>query len=334
MSRRLLGIALALVLVTSSSVAWATPLGSKRDQAKSVKAQIDTLDGKMEIAVEDYNEASSKYHSLNRQVSVISARLRKIRKRTDVLQRALNTRAVHMYRTGPLGVVDVLLGTASFEDFAATWDFLNQMNEREAGMVSELKVSRSKAATTKASLVKTRAEARAVYQDMRARKRSIESQLGERRSKLAGLGKEIEALEAEQRRAALASLGSGGGWDYGDPTNAPRSGVVAIAMGLRDKPYRYGAAGPNAFDCSGFTMYVYAQVGVHLPHSSRAQISCGQRVSRANLAPGDLVFFYNPIHHVGIYVGGGQFIHAPHTGAVVQVDSLAAHGGYVGACRP
>jgi cell wall-associated NlpC family hydrolase len=79
-------------------------------------------------------------------------------------------------------------------------------------------------------------------------------------------------------------------------------------------------------------MFVYAQVGVDLPHSSSGQISCGQRVSRSDLEPGDLVFFGSPIHHVGIYVGGGMMIHAPHTGEVVSIDPISSD--YSGACRP
>jgi cell wall-associated NlpC family hydrolase len=81
-------------------------------------------------------------------------------------------------------------------------------------------------------------------------------------------------------------------------------------------------------------MYVYRQVGVSLPHSSRAQYNSGPHVSRANLQPGDLVFFgRSRIHHVGIYVGGGSYIHAPHSGAVVRIDPLN-RGDYAGACRP
>ena len=109
---------------------------------------------------------------------------------------------------------------------------------------------------------------------------------------------------------------------------------MAIAKRYIGRPYVWGASGPGSFDCSGFTMFVYAQVGVRLPHSSAAQIGYGQRVSRANLAPGDLVFFYRPIHHVGIYVGGGRFIHAPNSGSSVRIDSLAGHSSYSGACRP
>jgi cell wall-associated NlpC family hydrolase len=105
-------------------------------------------------------------------------------------------------------------------------------------------------------------------------------------------------------------------------------------MSKLGSPYQWAADGPNSFDCSGFTMWVYRQVGVGLPHSSRAQYNVGQRVSRANLKPGDLVFFgRSRIHHVGIYVGGNQYIHAPSTGDVVKVSSLN-RTDYVGAVRP
>jgi cell wall-associated NlpC family hydrolase len=99
---------------------------------------------------------------------------------------------------------------------------------------------------------------------------------------------------------------------------------VGIAMGYLGTPYVYGGASPSGFDCSGLVMYAYAQVGVSLPHNTVAQWSYPDSVSvsRSQLQPGDLVFFYG-LGHVGIYVGGGNFIHAPHTGSVVRIDSLS-----------
>lgn len=117
--------------------------------------------------------------------------------------------------------------------------------------------------------------------------------------------------------------------------------IVDIAMQYRGRAYRFGATGPYSFDCSGFTAYVLARVGIRLPHSAAGQMGSGPRVSMNNLQPGDLVFFANTymrgISHVGIYIGSGKFINAENPSSGVQVSSLhtaywAAH--YAGAVRP
>ena len=117
---------------------------------------------------------------------------------------------------------------------------------------------------------------------------------------------------------------------------SPYGNVVSIAMSYIGVPYVWGGASPaTGFDCSGLVMYVYAQVGVSLPHNAAAQYGYGTPVPRDQLAPGDLVFF-DGLGHVGIYIGGGQFVHAPHTGDVVKISSLSDSwytANYVGARR-
>ena len=108
--------------------------------------------------------------------------------------------------------------------------------------------------------------------------------------------------------------------------------AVRIAMQFLGVPYVWGGASPSGFDCSGLVMYVYGRLGVSLPHNAAAQYSMGTPVPRDALEPGDLVFF-DGLGHVGIYIGGDQFVHAPHTGDVVRVSSMSSHGGYVGARR-
>jgi cell wall-associated NlpC family hydrolase len=109
--------------------------------------------------------------------------------------------------------------------------------------------------------------------------------------------------------------------------------VVSYARHFLGVRYVYGGTSPRSgFDCSGFTRYVYEHFGIDLPHYSGAQFDMGRRVSRGGLRPGDLVFF-NGLGHVGLYIGGGRFIHAPHTGARVSIETLAYHGGFVGARR-
>jgi cell wall-associated NlpC family hydrolase len=128
---------------------------------------------------------------------------------------------------------------------------------------------------------------------------------------------------------APANVDGGGGGGGGGSGSA----VVDAARKYLGIPYRYGGSGPNNFDCSGLTAYVYREFGVNLPHSAEWQYTSLPHVSRDSLQPGDLVFFGSPIHHVGIYVGNGQMLDAPHTGTVVQIRTMLRND-YVGAARP
>lgn len=331
-----LGTALLFGLVAP---AHGVPLNEKRAQAERIKAQIDALDDQVEVASEDYNEAKARYDEVTAAVKKTTKRLGDLTARQDELEDHLASRVTSMYRQGPLGTLELLLGTTSFEEFASTWDILQDMNTNDASRVAELKRTRAEVAATQQELASQQAVAKAEADTMRSRKKSIESQLAERKRMLAGIESEIAAIEREQeeaaRRRAAAARPSAPDTDYGNPTTAPKSEVVKIALAKLGSPYKYAASGPSTFDCSGFTMWCYAQVGVSLPHSSRAQIGVGERVSRANLQPGDLVFFgKSRIHHVGIYIGGGNFVHSPRTGDVVKITSLASRSDYVGACRP
>jgi cell wall-associated NlpC family hydrolase len=108
--------------------------------------------------------------------------------------------------------------------------------------------------------------------------------------------------------------------------------VVGYAKRFLGVPYQWGGSSPSGFDCSGLVRFVYAHFGISLPHSSYGDFDLGRNVSRGDLRPGDLVFF-DGVGHVGMYIGGGRFIEAPHTGARVQITSLAARSDYDGARR-
>jgi cell wall-associated NlpC family hydrolase len=219
--------------------------------------------------------------------------------------------------------------------------------------VQQKQVELKKAHAAQVSVVSQRAAARA----------SISSQLGQRKALLNSIRGQIAQLQAQERarqaelqreaQARLASQqqaagqaalvqtvqppsgGGGGGGGGGGIAPPPRyGGVVGVAMRYLGVPYVWGGASPAGFDCSGLTMYVYAQVGVSLPHNAAAQYGYGSPVSRSDLQPGDLVFF-DGLGHVGLYIGGGNFIHAPHTGDVVKISSLSGWyaATYVGARR-
>lgn len=325
--------------------AFATPASDKREQARQVKQQVEALDTKVEIAAEAYNEARIKHQKLTSDMEATRARIAEQTAVIDDLQTSLNARAGSIYRSGRLSFIEVLLGARDFEQFAATWDLLRDINERDAESISALEKARAEAEAAEAQLAAQEAEAKQVVDQMASNKAAIEAQLAERKRMLSGLEAEIARIEAAERaraeaaaRAAVVSRSTASAIvsaeSFPPPTRAARSEVVNIAKRYLGAPYRWGASGPDAFDCSGFTMFVYRQVGVSLPHSSRAQYGVGEKVPRGSLQPGDLVFFGSPIHHVGIYVGGGQYIHAPRTGDVVRITSLSSRSNYVGAVRP
>lgn len=156
------------------------------------------------------------------------------------------------------------------------------------------------------------------------------------RNRRASAGRSNRSSSAGSGNGGSSRASSGGGSSYSNPPSGGSTGSRAVswAMQALGRPYVWAASGPGSFDCSGLTMWAYGHAGVSLSHSSGAQIGEGARVSRSGLQPGDLVFFGSPIHHVGMYVGGGDFIEAPHSGADVRIATLSGRGDYAGACRP
>jgi peptidoglycan DL-endopeptidase CwlO len=143
----------------------------------------------------------------------------------------------------------------------------------------------------------------------------------------------VAASVAARAAGALGALDRTTHVSHATAVAREQSRIVKYARHFLGVRYSYGGTSPRSgFDCSGFTRFVYAHFGIDLPHYSGAQFQLGRRVSRGGLRPGDLVFFRG-LGHVGIYVGGGRFIHAPHTGARVEIIPLSAHGSYDGARR-
>ena len=173
--------------------------------------------------------------------------------------------------------------------------------------------------------------------DPRARMAALEKQLAKEQAavqdKLAEAKDQLGQLKEDEREELLASRSG----TVRLPTDVPASGragaAVQYALAQVGDAYVYGAAGPDAFDCSGLTMMAWAQAGVSLPHSSSAQYSSGPHIATSDLQPGDLVFYYSPISHVGMYIGNGLIVHAANPGACVLVAGLYSMP-YSGAVRP
>jgi len=326
------------------AVAYANPtLQNRQEQVRQVAREVEELDRRLDVASDDYNEARYAYEQSVKRREEADGRLKVTEERLDTVQTHLNTRANEVYRSGSAGsgILEVILGATSFEEFANLWTLLEDLNRSDAASSAELQELRQEITVLREQLLEEEAEAQAQSERMREARQRAQTELANRQARLRGLEAEVRELQAQQeaaeRAAAAARADSpaftSGGQSFPTPSRQPRSEVVNIAKRYLGTPYVWGGSTPAGFDCSGFTSYVFRQVGVNLPRVSRNQINAGQRVSRADIRPGDLVFFGSPIHHVGIYVGGGQMIHSPRTGDVVRF-SPAFRNNFVGASRP
>jgi cell wall-associated NlpC family hydrolase len=339
-------LSLAVALLAAPS-AFATPgsVSAKRAQAQSVLAQIQGLDANLERAIDSYNLANQKLNRIENDLRENKQQLRLAQSNLRHAQAVLSSRLVAMYTSdGGNAGLEVLLGATSIDDLISRIDTVNRVSDQGTEVLRQVKIYRTAVRTRRAHLKTARVEQVSLVAERQAQKASIEGQLSERRQLLSSIKSEIGRIQAAERaqqarlvaqaRARLTSSQSGvdvlnasaGAITRPEaPAYAPPpgryGGVVGIAMQYLGTPYVYGGSSPGGFDCSGFVMYVFAQVGVSLPHNAAAQYGYGMPVSRSQLQPGDLVFF-NGLGHDGIYIGGGQFIHSPHTGDVVKISSL------------
>ncbi len=309
-------------------------------------AQIQEIDARLGHAVEAYNLANVKLDRIEGELARNKRHIVIARKNLGTAQRRLADRVVSMYTSGEqTSTVAVLLGATSLDELLDRIDTANRVSEQDAATLRQVIDYRAEVKRRGVRLARARAEQSSVVEEKAAQRASIQSQLDERESMLAGIRDEIRRIQAEEARRSRAIASQLRGQTFEAPASygsvpdgaappARYGGVVGIAMRYLGVPYRWGGASPSGFDCSGFTMYVYAQIGVSLPHYTGAQWNMGSPVSRGDLQPGDLVFF-NGLGHMGIYVGGGNFIHAPHTGDVVKISSMTGwySSTYVGARR-
>jgi cell wall-associated NlpC family hydrolase len=350
-------LAVSCVIVASASADPGT-VASKQAQAQQVLAQIQGIDAQLERAVEAYDLANVKLHRIERDIRENRHDLHIAKANLARAQKLLSARLVDIYTSSEEATgLGVLLGATSFNDFVNRLDAVDSVSHQDVQVVTEVRSFKHAVIRHARELKRAHAAQASVVAARAARRAQIQSQLSQRRALLSSIRGEIARMRAQERARQLAIAGAvrqrlatqpppsptatatvvGASAATPETTIAPPSrfgGVVGVAMRYLGVPYRWGGASPSGFDCSGFVMYVYAQVGVSLPHSSYAQYGAGVPVSRDQLQPGDLVFF-NGLGHVGIYIGGNQMIHAPHTGDVVKISSLTGWytSTYVGARR-
>ncbi len=352
-----LGIGILSVFILSTFLASAqaqSDLASSQAQADQIQAEIDVINLDAEQAVERYNQAGVELEFTNQRLAESEKALAEASANLASAQDRLNTRMEKIYREGSLSFVDVIVNTSDFSEFMSRFDLLGRIGSQDKADVEQVLRYKTEVEDSRAELEQNHKKQEELVDTLEKEKAEIESRLAARQEVLNGVEGEIAELlaqqqaQTQQQAATVAPAASqetspppeqtgSSVWEPNPPFEPPpppsNGGAVSIAMQYLGIPYVWGGASPSGFDCSGLTMYVYAQMGVYLPHSAAAQLYSGTPVSYSQLAPGDLVFFGSPISHVGIYIGGGSMIHAPYEGAVVSITSVGAVGGYSGACR-
>ncbi|GEC09412.1 hypothetical protein SSP24_70670 [Streptomyces spinoverrucosus] len=295
-----------------------------------VKAKVDKLYQEAEVATEKYNGAKEQAGAARKRLSALQGEAARKEDRLNSARDALGSYAAAQYRDGG---VDPALRLALSDDPDQYLDgaaFAERAGDRQAAAVArvrrqlrEIEQLRGAARIELASLQSRQAE-------LNRHKKTVTGKLDEARRLLSQLTAEERARLAQGDGTDRASRASTGGRDSlqapGAATatapNSRAAAAVSYAYQKLGSPYVWGATGPNAFDCSGLIQAAYRSAGVSLPRTTYAQIDAGRRVSRAELLPGDLVFFYSGISHVGLYVGNGQMIHAPNPSAPVRLAPL------------
>ena len=355
--------ALVLALAVTAASSAEPTIGSKRAEAQQVLGEIQAIDAQMEKAVEAWNAANVRLDQIKHDLEVNQSRLVTAKKNLAKARAQVSARLVALYTSNEPDTLSIIFGAVSLGDLIERIDSANRIADEDARIAAEVTHYRNEVQRRQEALVKAQADQEKVVAERAAQRSSIESQLAERQALYSSIKDQIAQLEAaeRERQARLAaqakaaaqkqqpapapapspsppsgsSGSSGGSSGSSAPPPATHSSVVSIALQYLGVPYVWGGASPSGFDCSGLTMYAYAKVGVYLPHNAAMQYGMGTPVSRSQLAPGDLVFF-NGLSHVGMYIGGGRFVHAPHTGDVVKISSLSEYwysATYVGARR-
>jgi cell wall-associated NlpC family hydrolase len=352
-------LAVAAACVAAGSATGDPSVTSKRAQAQQVIGQIRQLDADLQRAKNAYESANTKLKGIEHNLTINKIGLRAARANLVKSQAALAERLYAIYTTrDDQSTLAVLLGAQSIEDLVNRIETVQSLSTQDVAVMHQVIGFKHEITVHRKQLVRARIDQRRLVRQRAAARAGISSRLARQQRLYSSIKGEIAHLIAmesarqlalrraataqfstlqAQQDAALADTAVGATASTPDGSVAPPAqygGVVGIAMKYLGTPYVWGGSSPGGFDCSGLVAYAYGQLGISLPHYTGAQWNVGVPVSSNDLQPGDLVFF-NGLGHVGIYIGGGQMIHAPHSGDVVRITPLSGwySSTYVGARR-
>jgi cell wall-associated NlpC family hydrolase len=359
----------ALTATVAATVARAhsTPqIRAAQAHERAVMAEVNAIGKQVQIAQDQAWSAQQRVKLVNQSLRRNEYRLHVARGNLKVAQKRLSERLYSLYVNGSPSAIEILAGAHSLSQIISRTESAQAVSNQDSALGREaLSFERSVQARER-QLRKLKQAREQALREKQAKVREVTSELAQQRRLLASIHSSISRLQAQEaareraaRAAALARLRAEEAArraaqraaeaqaqrssspptqvipppPVNVPTGSPGAGHAAaasIALGELGVPYVWGGASPAGFDCSGLVMWVYAQLGISLPHYTVAQWNATLPISSP--APGDLVFF-NGLGHVGIYIGGGRFVDAPHTGSVVRIDSISSFGGYDGARR-
>lgn len=327
-----LAVALVVPLAGLATSAEAAPTVDIR----TVQAKVEKLRHEAEVASEKYNDTREELKGLQVRVKAAQTRQTQQQKKVDQARAVVGRLAAESYRNGDLGTLELYLGDDP-DILLSQVGVVETLADRQVAAIERLKDAQRDLAADTAELGRQKAKVGAAEKDLGATKKAVEKKLADAEALLSRLtAEQRRAMERASRSADREAVeNADGGQDEeippGSGTNVTCGGTKVVAPNERaatairyacaqlGDAYVWGADGPSTWDCSGLTLKAWGAAGVSLPHSSRMQAGYGSRVSSSSLRAGDLVFFYSPISHVGIYLGKGLMVHAPRSGDVVKV---------------
>jgi peptidoglycan DL-endopeptidase CwlO len=344
------GLAFILVIVFLASFAppvYADKLTKRLDDQKRQRAamkanysdildKIDAIEAQIEKLDNNIEDKLGQIVATNKRISYAKAKIATTQKAIDNTSKSINAeqelyykRLKAMYMNGPIGYLDLLLSSSSFIDFLERYELTKSIMKYDTHLIKNLENRKKTKQRQKALLVQQKNALLKLQSNLKASLAQLNAAKAKQKSLISYMKKEAKKYKnqiAEYNKMIRVTLNQIA--EMKKKLKNPNSTVyssdrlVVYAAKFLGVRYVWGGTTPSGFDCSGFTKYVYAHFGIKLNRVSRDQARQGTRISKANLRPGDLVFFGSPIHHVGIYVGNNSFIHAPRTGDVVHISQL------------
>ncbi len=325
---RRLSFVCSLLAAVATTAITASPVSSQ--SAASARSQLERASERLSRVTEAYNNAKLKRAGLDAKLGEARSDAARSEERLDAVRERLGVAVRDMYMH-PAAGLDTFFQAKSFGDLSRGRALAGKAALSADTLLLQIRKAKAENQAAAKNLQGLRDQARSEELEMNEQRRAAAAALDRTQSLLARAN--VSSLDAA-RRARLGAAGElSSSIRPAGPVRATAGQAVSAASSQMGKPYKWGGAGPNSYDCSGLTMWAWARAGVSLPHSSKAQYSSLPHVSLSQLAPGDLVFYGSPIHHVGIYKGGGVMVHAPQSGETVREESIY-YSRPVGAARP